>query len=79
MNGTKLKVVEEETDIGVIVQKSLKPSIQCCQKAANMAMAVLRSVQCNFHYRDKQVFVKLYKQYIRPPFGICGPGMVSVA
>jgi hypothetical protein len=65
MNGIKFKVDEEETDVGVIVQKSLKPTRQC-QKAANTSMAVLRSVQRNFHYRDKQVFVKLYKQYVRP-------------
>jgi hypothetical protein len=65
INGKKLKVVEEETDVGVTVQQNLKPTKQC-QKAANTARAVLRTVQRNFHYRDKHVFVRLYKQYIRP-------------
>jgi hypothetical protein len=65
MNGIKLKVVDEETDVGVIVQKNLKPTKQC-QKAANTAMGVLKSIQRNFHYRDKRVYVQLYKQYVRP-------------
>jgi hypothetical protein len=65
MDGIKLKVVEEETDVGVTIHSSLKPARQC-QKAANTAAAVLRTVQRNFHYRDKTVFVRLYKQYVRP-------------
>jgi hypothetical protein len=43
----------------------LKPAKQC-QKAANTTAAVLKTVQRNFHYRDKLVFVPLYKQYVRP-------------
>jgi hypothetical protein len=43
MNGIKLKVVEEETDVGVIVQKSLNPTKQC-QKASNTATGVLRTI-----------------------------------
>jgi hypothetical protein len=65
INGTKLKVVEEETDIGVIVQSNMKPAKQC-QKAANTAAAVLKTVQRNFHFRDKHVYMRLYKQYVRP-------------
>jgi hypothetical protein len=65
MNGTELKEIEEETDVGVIVHKTLKPSKQC-DRAANTAGAVLRLIQRNFHYRDRFVFLKLYKQYVRP-------------
>jgi hypothetical protein len=65
MNRIKLKVVEDETDVGVIIHNDLKPSKQC-QKAANTAASVLKTVQRNFHYRDKLVFVRLYKQYVRP-------------
>jgi hypothetical protein len=65
IDGVRLKVVEEENDVGVIVQSNLKPAKQC-QKAANTAGAVLRTVQRNFHFRDKNVFVRLYKQYVRP-------------
>jgi hypothetical protein len=65
INGTKLKVVNDETDVGVIIQNNMKPAKQC-QKAANTAAAVLKTVQRNFHFRDKNVFVRLYKQYVRP-------------
>jgi hypothetical protein len=72
MGGVKLKVVEEETDVGVIMQKNLKPTKQC-QKAANTATGVLRTIQRNFHYRDKKVYVKLYKQYVRPHLEFSSP------
>jgi hypothetical protein len=65
MNGVDLQTVEEETDVGVIVHKSLKPTRQC-EKAANTAKAVLGLVQRNFHFRDRHVYMKLYKQYVRP-------------
>jgi hypothetical protein len=65
MDGIALKVVEEETDVGVIVQDNLKPHKQC-QKSANIAMGVLKTIWRNFYYRDKKVYVNLYKQYVRP-------------
>ena len=65
MNGTKLAVTEEEKDIGVMVQSNLKPSKQCTV-AAHRANAVLGQITRSFHYRDKRVFMKLYKQYVRP-------------
>ena len=65
MGGVELQEVEEERDVGVIIHKSLKPSAQC-SKAANTAMAVLGQIGQNFHYRDRHIFVKLYKQYVRP-------------
>jgi hypothetical protein len=72
MNGIELKEIEEEVDVGVLVHRSLKPTRQC-EKAANTASAVLRLIQRNFHYRDRHVFVKLYKQYVRPHLEFCGP------
>jgi hypothetical protein len=71
MNGVELKEIEEEVDIGVVVHKSLKPSRQC-EKAANTANAVLRLIQRNFHYRDRNTFLSLYKQYVRPHLEFCG-------
>jgi hypothetical protein len=72
INGQELSVVEEEKDIGVIVQKNLKPTRQC-EKASNMAAAVLRQIERNFHYRDKRVFVRLYKQYVLPHLEFSSP------
>jgi hypothetical protein len=65
MNGERLAVVEEEIDMGVTVQTNMKPNKQS-QKAANTAMSVLWTIQRNFHYRNKTVYMKLYKQYVRP-------------
>ena len=42
MNGEKLDSVDSERDIGVIVDKSLKPSLQCAE-AARRASGVLTS------------------------------------
>jgi hypothetical protein len=53
MNGTKLKAVTEETDVGVIVQNNLKPSKQC-QRAANTATGVLKTIWRNFYFREKK-------------------------
>lgn len=65
MNGIKLTTTEEEKDVGVIIHSSLKPTRQC-EKAAATAVGVLSQVTRNFHFRDRHVFVQLYKQYVRP-------------
>ena len=65
MNGTVLKISEEERDIGVTVTKNLKPSKQC-QKAAQTAFTVLNQILRAFHFRDRNMFVSLYVQYVRP-------------
>ena len=72
MAGTKLSTVEEEKDIGVTVQASLKPS-KHCKKVAATANAVLRQLAKNFHYRDRHVFKKLYVQYVRPHVEFASP------
>ena len=72
MDGVELQVVEEEKDIGILVHKSLKPTKQC-KKAADMAGAVLRQITKNFHYRDKNIFKRLYVQYVRPHMEFASP------
>jgi Reverse transcriptase (RNA-dependent DNA polymerase)/Endonuclease-reverse transcriptase len=65
MQGTKLATVEEEKDVGVIIHSSLKPTLQC-RKAAATGLNVLHQLRKNFHFRDRNVFLRLYKQYVRP-------------
>ena len=72
MKNEKMTVVEEEKDIGVVMQKNLKPS-KHCKKAADIASAVLRQLARNFHYRDKNTFKKLYIQYVRPHLEFAAP------
>jgi hypothetical protein len=72
MYGEELKEVEEETDVGILIHRSMKPSRQC-EKAAQTAGAVLRLIQRNFHYRDRHVYLRLYKQYVRPHLEFSSP------
>ena len=65
MAGIKLKVAEEEKDIGMTIHKSLKPSAHW-KRVADTANTVLRQLTKNFHFRDRHVFKKLYVQYVRP-------------
>ncbi len=65
MNGKKLEVTEQERDIGVIMTRNLRPKAQC-ERAAGTAMGVLRQIERAFHYRDRVIFLRLYKQYVRP-------------
>ena len=65
MNNTVLDATVEERDLGVVMSATLKPKAQCA-KAARTAQTVLSQIARAFHYRDKQVFLKLYVQYARP-------------
>ena len=72
MNGTNLKGVSTEKDIGVTVTKNLKPS-EHCAKASITAMSVLFQLLRTFHFRDKTTFVSLYKTYVRPHLEFAAP------
>ena len=65
MNGVQLVETTEERDIRVTVSCNLKPGQQC-RKAAQTASVVLGQITRAFHYRDRGVFLNLYKQYVRP-------------
>ena len=65
MNGCALSSVEEERDIGVLINKDLKPSRQC-EVAVNRAKMVLGQLTRSFHFRDRNVFLRLFTTYVRP-------------
>ena len=65
MGGSELASSDMEKDIGVLVNKTLKPSEQC-SKAAKTANAVLGQIARGFHYRDRWTLPRLYKLYVRP-------------
>ena len=69
LGGTKLESSECEKDLGVMVHQTLKPSKQCA-KTANM---VLGQLTRGVGYRDKKVFIDLYKTYVRPHLEYCVP------
>jgi ribonuclease P/MRP protein subunit RPP40 len=65
MRGVELKTTETEKDLGIIGNSNLKPGEQCAQ-AAKKANQVLGQMVRAFHYRNKKVFGKLYKTFVRP-------------
>ena len=65
MGGRPLEVVEFEKDVGVIIDNTLKPSLQCV-KAAKKGQMVLGQLARAVSYRDKVTFFNLYKTYVRP-------------
>lgn len=50
----------------------MKPSAQC-KKAARTGQTVLGQLTRAFHYRDRHIFVRLYKQYVRPHLEFASP------
>jgi hypothetical protein len=65
MGRQPLAITTKERDIGVTITSNLKPTAQC-KKAAKTAQMVLGPIGRSFHFRDRHVFVKLYKQYVLP-------------
>ena len=65
ISGTKLTCIESECDIGVTISSNLKPS-QHCVNAARKGHNALGQIWRAFHYRDKNVYLRLYKQQVRP-------------
>ena len=65
MGGRVLEEVDFEKDVGVIIHKSLRPSMQCA-KAAKKANSVLGQLSRAVSYRDKETFMNLYTTYVRP-------------
>jgi len=63
--GIKLQEVTEEKDLGIIVTKDLKPSVQC-SKAAAKAMQVLGIIKRNFVLTDAEDFRLLFNGFVRP-------------
>ena len=65
MKGIKIEEAEEEKDLGVWINTSMKPSKQCAAaaKAANFALG---QMQRAFHYRTKETLIPIYKSFIRP-------------
>lgn len=64
MGGVELTTVEKEKDIGVLMHRTIKPSLQCAE-SARLANVILGQIARSFHYRDRFTFLNLYKQYVR--------------
>ena len=69
LNGEKIATANEERDLGVWMDSSLKPTKQCTV-AARSANFALGQIQRAFHYRRKSNLVPLYKSFVRPKLEI---------
>ena len=65
-----MEATDEEKDVGVMITKTLKPSVQCA-KAVKKANQVLGQMARSITYRDKYTFLRLYKVYVRPHLQYC--------
>ena len=66
----RLSAVEEERDLRVIVNKSLKSSRQCAKVAA-AANAILGMIRRTFLCKDKEFILQLYKSLAKPRLEYC--------
>ena len=62
--------VNSEKDLGLWVTSSLKPSSQCDKAAAN-ATRILAMLKRTFSFMLKELFVFLYKTYVRSHLEYC--------
>lgn len=60
-----VKVVSEEKDLGVIINKDLKCAKQCAE-AVKKANKALGFIVRNFEYKSKNIILPLYKTIVRP-------------
>jgi hypothetical protein len=67
VGGQVLAETKEEKEIGVTVTSNLKPLAQC----AKWAKTVLGQIGRAFHYGDRDSFVRLFQQYVRPDLEFC--------
>ena len=70
MDGKNLEVVDEEKDLGVIMQNDLKWNSQCT-KAVKTANRVLGMIRRSFSYLNKDIALHLYKTLVRPHLEYC--------
>ena len=62
--------MEDEQDLGVITDRTLKLSKQC-MKPADAAHTVLGMIQRTFLCNNKELMIQLYKTLIRPKLDYC--------
>ena len=70
ISNQNLESAGEERDIGVIISNTLKPSSHCASIVKKANFALMQLLRC-FLYRDKTVFLNLYKQRVRPILEFC--------
>ena len=80
INGTEIKAIKEEKDIGFWITDDLSNSIHV-HKARCKALAEISHIRRNFSFIDKRAFCVLYNQRVRPhlDYGVaaCPPNTLA--
>ena len=70
MNGRWITTVQQEKDLGVVVNSNMKSSHQCIE-ARNTANRVLGFISKSIEYKSKEVVMKCYNSLVRPHLEYC--------
>ena len=70
MNGTQLKAVDKERDLGVIISSDLKPSLQCSE-AIKKANQIVGFIGRSFEFKSEKIILTLYNSLVRPHLEYC--------
>ena len=70
LGGQKLKIVEWDWDLGIIVHSNGK-TLEQCTMAANKANQILGMIKKNIKWKDETIIIKLYKASVRPKLELC--------
>ena len=70
MNGSELSKADQEGDLGVIISKDLKPTLQCKEviKTANKLIGFIGRA---FEHKSEKVIRTLYNSLVRPHLEYC--------
>ena len=71
IDGHILEDVEEEKDLGVIMNNKFKLGSHCA-KVTKQANQVLGLIYRTFSNKNKNIIIKLYKSLVRPHLDYCG-------
>ena len=77
LNGTQLKTVDSEVDLGVTISNNLKPGLQCSE-VVKKANKIIGLIGRSFDYKSKDIILTLYNSLVRPHFRILCSSMVSL-
>ena len=70
MNGAELSKVDQEKDLGVLISKDLKPSLQC-KEVIKTANKLVGFIGRSFEHKSEKVIRTLYNSLVRPHLEYC--------
>ena len=70
MNGAELSKVDQERDLGVLISKDLKPSLQC-KEVIKTANKLIGFIGRTFEHKSEKVIRTLYNSLVRPHLEYC--------